>query len=197
METSQELVDSRWIDNDEINYEIQKKKIVHKKFLQVTEWQKDLWLNHTLPKEVYDLWFTQFNTQDRMRLWNSLDFPFEYFKILTTQMKWSRQFKKECKKVVNNENVYNYGNLLKLLNYTEMKYLAEIIIEGEIGKQTRTDELMDINDKFDQFKYISKHVDNLNDNKSSLWIPLSVEDKFRLFINQRNLRESQLMQMLM
>lgn len=117
--------------------------------------------------------------------------------MLNKQFDCNPEFIELFTKIETNPMEYNYRKVLKTLNYEEMKYLAEIIIEEKIGESKNAFALIDIPEQYDQYKFIIELTRNRSDNRLMLWVPLPIEDKIKMFINQRDNHESQLMQMLM
>lgn len=189
--------DERWFERELIDFQKYKKMPIKLKFLKVTDSQVDLWIHHTTNADKYEFWFNKFNTQDRIRLWNSLDLPFVYFEKLQSQKQWNEKFVIEFQSVIEKKKEFKFHHFLELLDYEEVQSLAEIVIQGRIGDQHRIVNLLDINKKENKFKYITNETKSMNDNRTHLWIPLSIKDKLRMFINQRNQNESILMQMMM
>ena len=61
---------------------------------------------------MYYLWTECFTVDQMNALWNSLEFPFEYFKQIKSEKNITKNIKDQIELVEKEENAYSYKNIM-------------------------------------------------------------------------------------
>ena len=125
-------------------------------------------------------------------LWNSLEFPFEYFKLLKKSKLVTGSFKEEIERIERWEVVYNYREMVKLMKNKELNLLLETIL-SYIYDDGNDENIKQDNECFCKIMVKSKE---LNDLKSPLWTILPLKTKMIMCVSQNDSLELKIMTLL-
>ena len=123
-------------------------------------------------------------------------FPIDYFNHLKTSITVSQKALEVLESFESFNGMDDYRKWLNALSDIELKYLADIIVNGEINSRSRFETVHHIENTEKLFKSVHLHNKQIKDYKSQLWIPLPIKEKQRVFLNQKDTQEGKLMTML-
>ena len=72
-----------------------------------------LWNKTDDYRKMYYLWTESFTIDQMNALWSSLEFPFEYFKLIKLNKNITKALKDQIELIEKGENTYKYNSMIK------------------------------------------------------------------------------------
>ena len=125
-------------------------------------------------------------------LWNSLEFPFEYFKMIKKNKLVTDSFKEEIERIERYEVVYNYREMVKLMKNKELNLFLETILL-DINQDINNE---NVRQDIQHFYKLINERQEFNDLKTPLWLILPLKTKIIMCISQVDSFELKIMALL-
>lgn len=88
--------------------------------VEVSKVQIYLWIKTENSDHLYHLWFKTFTAEQRLALWNSLELPLSYFKLVIKHSGVHSRLTEYIEKVKSKEKPFSYKTALRLLNSKDL-----------------------------------------------------------------------------
>ena len=142
---------------------------------------------------MYYLWTECFTIYQMNALWNSLEFPFEYFKQIKLEKNIAKDLKDQIELIETEETIYNYKNMMALMKNKDLDNFLSLVLWGKDKNEENT--VINYNEEY--FCNLMKERSAVNDLKSPLWIVLPLKQKILMWVSQYNQLEFKIMTLLL
>ena len=151
--------------------------------------QKKLW-NELFFKDsegLYYFWFEKFDNFQRIQVWNSFSFSLESFITLKKKHHCKEKYNKKIDEIVNGKWEFNYKILMRLLHNKKWLKASDIILRGNSSSLAkRLSSLEACKTTKQKFNKLYKYWASIKDYRTALWLPLSLNQKLKMLLFQRD-----------
>ena len=125
-------------------------------------------------------------------LWNTLEFPFEYFKQIKLNKNITENFREQIELIEKGESTYNYRTMINTMKNKDLSILLDIILYGKDKKENAETTITE-----EYFSFLMNERTSFNDFKSPLWLVLSLKQKVLMWAYQYHPLEFKIMTLLL